>query len=357
MSSNYNFLNSKFRKLSEPVSYKLLFDAYRPQQPKVSVIIITYNHSKYISSCLEGVLNQITNFSIECLVGDDFSNDGTTSIISNFEEQNKNLIFHIRRNTNLGKLTGNGRINLLHSLSLARGNYIAICDGDDYWSDPHKLQKQVDYLEANPDCSICTHWVDQKIEEENSIVIDSPTYNGYFETGFFDRKSVFQNDRVITFHTSSFVFRRSYVPLILKMPTSINSGDWWIHLSCLTQGNGFCIKEKMSSYRVHHKGVCTATKTYFRFLSSLHFLLRLAWSFPMQYGKVALKKFLSSLNKISLSDFVSVDPINYQKSNNELKSKDPVFYSVIYFILTTKIFGETLQNKYSKFRIFIGKMI
>ena len=132
MPSNCYFSNSKIIKILNSINYKFNFGNHRIKQPKVSVVIITYNHSKYISACLEGVLNQITNFCVECLIGDDFSNDGACSIISNFEEQNKNLIFHIRRNTNLGQLTGNGRLNLLHSLSLANGEFIAICDGDDY---------------------------------------------------------------------------------------------------------------------------------------------------------------------------------------------------------------------------------
>jgi len=247
--------------------------------------------------------------------------------------------------------------NFIDLISTPKSKYIAYLDGDDYWTDPYKLQKQVDYLEANPNCSICTHWVDQKIEEEDSIVIDSSKYNGFQETDFFDRKSVFQNDKVIAFHASSFVFRRSCDPLITKMPTSIATGDTWITLACLTKGHGYCIQEGMSTYRVHNASTWTPSSTYRRFLNSLHFLLRLSWSFPIQYGKIALKKFLFSFNKISLSDFVSVDPIDYQKSNNELKSKDPVFYSVKYIILTTKIFWGTLQNRISKFRIFIGQKI
>lgn len=292
------------------------------------------------------------------MIADDCSNDSSHQIINSFVKKYPKIFFYIKRSRNLGQYTGrNGRLNGLHAYSLVKSKYIAVCDGDDYWTDPYKLQKQVDYLEANPDCSICTHWVDQKIEDKNSIVIDSPRYNGFHQTVFFDRKSVFQKDMVIAFHASSFVFRRSCIPLITKMPTSIATGDTWVTLACLTKGHGYCIQESMSVYRVHNTSTWTPSSTYRRFLNSLHFLLRLSWSFPIQYGKFAFKKFLFSFNKISLSDFVSVNPIDYQKSNNEIKSKDPVFFSVIYIILTIKIFWETLQNRISKFRIFIGQKI
>ena len=228
-------------------------------------------------------------------------------------------------------------------------------EGDDYWTGPYKLQKQVDYLEANPDCSICTHWVDEKVEDKNSIVVENESYNGFHRTDYFDKNSVFQKEEVIAFHSSSFVFRCCCVPLIANMPSSVATGDSWITFACLTTGHGYCINENMSTYRVHSNSTWTPSSTYHRFLNSLHFLLRLSWSYPIQYGKIALQRFLFSLNRIYLSDFRSVDPIDYQKSNNELKSKDPVFYSILYFLLSAKIFCETLQNRISKSRIFIGK--
>ena len=245
--------------------------------------------------------------------------------------------------------------NFIDLISTPKSKYIAYLDGDDYWTDPYKLQKQVDYLEANPDCSICTHWVDEKVEDKNSIVVENESYNGFHRTDYFDKNSVFQKEEVIAFHSSSFVFRCCCVPLIANMPSSVATGDSWITFACLTTGHGYCINENMSTYRVHSNSTWTPSSTYHRFLNSLHFLLRLSWSFPIQYGKIALKKFLFSFNKISLSDFRSVDPIDYQKSNNELKSKDPVFYSILYFLLSAKIFCETLQNRISKSRIFIGK--
>ena len=132
---------------------KIPFDDYeitslslRPSKPKVSVLVIAYNHEKYILECLLGLKSQILNFSYEYFITDDQSTDNTSKIVNNFVLNNPNF-FHLLRNVNLGKYTKNGRYNLLHGLSVLRGQFIAICDGDDYWTDPYKLQKQVDYLE------------------------------------------------------------------------------------------------------------------------------------------------------------------------------------------------------------------
>ena len=340
MSSNHNFLNSKFSKLLESVSYKLIFGAYRPQQPKVSVIIITYNHSKYISSCLEGVLKQITNFTIECLVGDDFSNDGTSSIISNFEEQNKNLIFHIRRNTNLGQFTGNGRLNLLHSLSLARGKFIAICDGDDFWTDPYKLQKQADYLEENPDCSFC--FTDCQIKRKNNLQEIHPNINKKIKFDGID----FADQPGSIAQTCTWLVRREY---ILNLPNWVKSsytGDWCMQVHFSKYGKGGYIPEKTAVYRIHDKGVWSK-------LSPFE-----GWRKNFEFYKAAIKQFneKSSRNRLekrirnTIIDALELANIHANKSEirHWLKikiSKFP-FTSISQSLHSLKLLSiSTFQNK------------
>lgn len=128
---------------------------------KVSVSIITYNQEDFIAQAIESVLMQKTNFDFEILIGDDGSSDGTCAIIEQYQAENPDRIriFHHDRSSVL-QLTSHptGKWNLMNNLSHATGEYIALLDGDDYWTDPLKLQKQVDFLETHPTYGICfTH--------------------------------------------------------------------------------------------------------------------------------------------------------------------------------------------------------
>lgn len=122
--------------------------------PKVSVLIITYNQRKFIRQAIDSALAQRTTFPIEILVGDDFSTDGTREIIQEYERTHPDLVIGVLHPRNMGK---NGGINFLETLKRARGEYYALMDGDDYWTDSAKLQKQADFLDAHPDCSTVFH--------------------------------------------------------------------------------------------------------------------------------------------------------------------------------------------------------
>lgn len=143
-------------------------------QPRVSVLVPTYQHKDYIATCLESILAQQTDFPVEILVGEDGSTDGTRDVcrdvasahpgrISLFERDRKDVI-HI-----MGRPTG--RANLIDLLRAARGEYIALCEGDDYWTDPLKLQKQVDFLDANEDHVVTYH--DARVEDGNGKVLQA----------------------------------------------------------------------------------------------------------------------------------------------------------------------------------------
>lgn len=123
-------------------------------QPLVSICCITYNHEPYIEDALEGFLIQVTDFPYEILIHDDASTDRTADIIRENEAAYPNTIKPIYQKVNqYSKGIDPGLINR----NRAKGKYIALCEGDDYWIDPSKLQRQVDFMEANPDCSLCFH--------------------------------------------------------------------------------------------------------------------------------------------------------------------------------------------------------
>lgn len=123
------------------------------KQPLVSICCITYNHSEYIRQCLDGFLMQRTSFSYEIIINDDCSTDGTTDIIREYEERYPTQIvpiYHVENEYSKG-VRG---MFATYCFPKAKGKYIAMCEGDDYWIDPLKLQKQVDFMEANPEVDL-----------------------------------------------------------------------------------------------------------------------------------------------------------------------------------------------------------
>ncbi len=120
--------------------------------PVVQVQTITYQHAPYIRDCIEGVLMQKTNFPFEYLIGEDCSSDGTREIVFDYAKKYPEKIRVITADQNFGMMGNIRRCRLA-----ARGKYIALCEGDDYWTDPYKLQKQVDYMEQHPEVSVTYH--------------------------------------------------------------------------------------------------------------------------------------------------------------------------------------------------------
>lgn len=119
-------------------------------EPLVSVRTSTYNHEKYIGQCIEGVLMQKTTFPFEYIIGEDCSTDGTMAIVTAYAQKHPDVIRVVTDDVNVGM-----RDNGLRCIDRCRGKYMAICEGDDWWTDPYKLQKQVDFLESHPDYMMC----------------------------------------------------------------------------------------------------------------------------------------------------------------------------------------------------------
>ena len=178
------------------------------ENPLVSVSVVTYNHEKYISECLDGILMQKTDFPFEILLGEDESTDGTRDICIEYAKQYPDKIkLYLHSRDNNIKINGipTGRFNFLYNLTHAKGKYIALCEGDDYWTDPLKLQKQVDFLEGNPDFAICFH---------NALVLwdDKSQPPKYFCAKNQKQTSTIEDVIEKWFiHTASMVFRKEYI--------------------------------------------------------------------------------------------------------------------------------------------------
>jgi len=136
--------------------------------PLVSISCITYNHKQYIRDAIEGFLMQITNFPVEILIHDDASTDGTTEIIKEYEKRYPNLIKPLYEEEN--QWVKGRRGSVVFNIPRAQGKYIAFCEGDDYWTDPYKLQKQVDFLESHPDIGLIHTELDHYYVKEDRYV-------------------------------------------------------------------------------------------------------------------------------------------------------------------------------------------
>ena len=168
----------------------------------VSVICTVYNHEKYLRKCLDGFVMQNTNFKFEVLIHDDASTDGSADIIREYEKKYPDIIKPIYQTEN--QYSKGISISATFLLPRAKGKYIALCEGDDYWIDENKLQQQYDYMKTNPQCSMCVH---------EAIQIDYVTNERRNVTGMAKDRD-FKVDEVILgggelFSTNSFFMKKN----------------------------------------------------------------------------------------------------------------------------------------------------
>ncbi len=209
--------------------------------PKVSVVSISYNQEKYISQTLEGFVMQQADFDIEVIIGDDCSTDGTAKTIKQYSDAHPKLFKPILRKENVGIAE-----NLYSVLRAARGQYVAICEGDDYWTDPQKLQKQADFLDKNLDYGLCFHPVRVLVEDdsEEDYISPDPAEKDSFTAEELLRRNFIQ--------TNSVLYRRQSYD---DMPYNIMPMDWYLHMYHAQFGKIGFINETMSVYRRHAGGL------------------------------------------------------------------------------------------------------
>lgn len=222
-------------------------------QPLVSICCITYNHAPYIRQCLDGFLMQKVTFPIEIIINDDCSTDGTTDVIREYEAKYPDIIkpiYHVENEYS----KGTRGMFATYCFPKAKGKYIAMCEGDDYWIDPLKLQMQVDFMEVNPDYSLCFHNAlrlnERKTKKEK---IKSFCY--------FNKSRQIQAEEIIAawcIPTASVLYRRE-VLVNIQLP-SFFSGDYTLELILASRGNVFYIDKYMSVYRLNDGGVSNKVK-------------------------------------------------------------------------------------------------
>lgn len=237
--------------------------------PLVSISCVTYNQAPYIKECLDSFLMQQTDFAFEILINDDASTDGTREIIEEYASKYPEIIFPLYQSENQYSKGVRGMM-LRFNFPRCRGKYIALCEGDDYWTDPLKLQKQVDFLEKNEDVNLCFHRAN--LFQNKEFAMHQIPDN--FEENSFSYIELLRHYNFIT--TASVVFRKPEKFYSPDWYFSLPFGDLGMYKLFLNKKKIYCLKDIMSVYRIHEKGVWSSLgeikghENYLRFYQNIY---------------------------------------------------------------------------------------
>lgn len=227
--------------------------------PVVSIICLTYNQEKFVRDCLDGFMAQKTDFPFEILIYDDASTDSTPDIIREYAEKHPDVFKPTFYTTN-NYSQGLGFVGLYTGIKEARGKYVAYCEGDDYWTDPFKLQKQVAFLDANHRFAICAH--------ETSIKYNSGSY-GLFRDLHKDsfvplNKRTYTFDDALAgnlFHISSLMYRNQGISLPPWI-SRVSACDMVLFKMLAREGDIYVLPDIMSVYREHSDSLTNSSGEY-----------------------------------------------------------------------------------------------
>jgi glycosyltransferase involved in cell wall biosynthesis len=205
---------------------------------KSSVLMVTYNHERYIAQALSSVLAQRVDFDYEIIVAEDCSTDDTRAIVMDFQRRNPNRIITLLRERNLG-----GHSNFRGALAACSGEYVALLEGDDYWTHKDKLQLQVDFLDAHPDHAVCStraEFVDE--------AAGSGSVNPVVSAGSYTIADLFDTNFVAT---CTVMYRRGSIGALPDFLFKLKMGDWPLHILAARSGKIRLLDEVTSVYRIH----------------------------------------------------------------------------------------------------------
>lgn len=230
-------------------------------EPKISVIMLTYNHAPYLKEAIEGVLSQKTDFPFELIICNDNSSDDSDIIISEFATQYPDIIRYFNHKTNIGFVE-----NQRFAFAQAQGKYLAYCEGDDYWTDPQKLQFQYDFLENNSEYVMVTARNLLFHQDENKLTEDG-------------KDSMFNGQKYIDYTQDSFFVQRptqTFTYLIRKdcidekwIDIYPNYRDLYYFYHALEFGKGRSFNKVVGVYRLHSGGVYSSLETEKQYRTSI----------------------------------------------------------------------------------------
>jgi hypothetical protein len=224
-------------------------------EPVVTVVVITFNHEQYVEDALRSILSQKTNFPVEVLISDDCSTDGTRRVIDAVVNAvaSPHQVVRRYRDSNLGR---RGMNNFVQTISEAKGRFVALLEGDDYWTSSDKLQSQVDLLNANPHVHLAGHRTDHVHAQESNRIEQRPM--GFSGVRFYRADEVLRRGNII--HTSSFLFRRDLTGEMLRYLSPFACGDLPLLVYNAIRGPVAVDSTCMSHYRRTGAGLCSTPR-------------------------------------------------------------------------------------------------
>lgn len=297
----------------------------------VSIDCITYNHEPYIAKTIEGFLMQETDFDVEILIHEDASTDRTAEIVRRYETKYPDKIRVIYQTEN--QYSKGVFVNLLN-MERARGKYIAICDGDDYWTDPKKLQKQVDYMESHPGCTLCFH--DAYVETNGTLHHEWHVIPWMHE----NKKHVSNAPRTYNagelqllgfIPTMSMLYRKEQAANLLDWIGKTPAFDVALKLHVASQGYAYYMPEVMSVYRygvkgsittewsqAHRKGQIEMNEAFIRFIDAFDAHTNKKFNQEMEISRLSFEVELLRLNR----DFKALKSTRYNQYLERFIGKD-----------------------------------
>lgn len=219
-------------------------------KPVISVLMIAYNHAAYIAQAIESVLSQETQYDFELIIGDDASSDNTQEIIKEYAKKDSRVVLSLQsKNTDRTK-------NFVEAVQKIRGKYVAFCEGDDFWTDPKKLEKQVSFLEENPDFFVCCHKVEIHMhgevnQKKQYVYKDCSADEERIKNGIFYADEAIAN---YYFQTSSVIFRWLFSEGFPENLPRFAMFDHFLFMLHAVQGKIKYFDEAMSAWRRHNGG-------------------------------------------------------------------------------------------------------
>lgn len=331
------------------------------QSPLVSVCIITYNHEEYIAQAIESVLEQKTDFFFEIIIGEDESSDNTRKIVIDYKNRYPDkikLVFNDRSNVIHINGRPTGRWNLIQTLAAATGKYIAVLEGDDYWTNPLKLQKQVALLEDNPEFAISGHLVQPVSaygEPAGNMLIGETCPREFSVQHAFSTPPV---------HTSSLVFRnydltknKGY-PYLYTLPAA----DGLIIMMLLSYGQGYLFDEVWSAYRLHQQADWSIRPIYMRYfeLFQIRYIFYKvnsdhlnAWTYAEFFALLAQSFISVGSVAIGHCNIRPIIELTSLVANQKLIHKYKLLFFICFGLLFIPVRGVLVISKWLRLHVFI----